>query len=395
MPWRETKPMDERLRLISDWTGGCYTVTELSVIYGVSRKTVYKWTTRYDEHGIDGLKELCRAPRTHPNRTDDAIIERLVRAKLEHMNWGPKKLLYILKDRGPEVVWPSAGTAEKWLKRSGLVKKRRYRKHVPPYSEPFLDCDAANKVWSADFKGRFRTGDGLWCYPLTVSDNMSRYLLSCRGLYSPGYDGARTWFEWAFREYGVPEALRTDNGTPFAGHGVTGLSRLSVWWIKLGIRPERIEVGKPQHNGRHERMHRTLKEETVNPPAADMGAQQAQFDEFRRQYNDMRPHEALGQRPPASVYETSDRRYPEKIRDPEYDEGVNVRLVKQSGEIMFKGNRYYLTELLAGERVGLVEVADGCHEIRFGLHPIGVLALKLGKIRPKTISRKVLPMSVG
>ena len=380
MPWKEINPMDERLKMVSDWIGGRYTVTELSVIYDVSRKTVYKWTRRYDEYGIDGLGELGRAPHTHPNRADKEVVERLIKAKLEHMSWGPKKLLEILRNREPEVSWPSLSTIEKWLKRNGLVKKRRYRRRVPPYSEPFLDCDMPNKVWSADYKGQFRTGDGRWCYPLTISDNMSRYLLTCRGLLSPCYIETQQWFEWTFREYGIPWAIRNDNGTPFAGRGITGLSRLSIWWIKLGIRPERIESGKPQQNGRHERMHRTLKEETAKPPAASMDAQQVRFEEFMREYNEVRPHEALGQKPPGSFYEPSLRRYPEKIREPGYDEGIHVRRVKRGGEIMFKSSNYYLTELLAGERVGIQEVDDGCYEIRFGFHPIGIIDLHLGKI---------------
>jgi transposase InsO family protein len=382
MPWKVTNPMEERLRMISDWIAGHYGITELSVIHGVSRKTIYKWIGRYEADGIDGLKELGRAPHVHPNQTEDEVIARLIQEKRAHMNWGPKKLIEILKTREPEVNWPSPATAEKWLRRNGLVKKRRYRKRVPPYSEPFLDCEAPNRVWSADYKGQFRTGDGFWCYPLTISDNMSRYLLSCRGLSSPCYADTRERFEWTFREHGLPEAIRNDNGTPFAGRGITGLSRLSIWWIKLGIRPERIDAGKPYQNGRHERMHRTLKEETARPPAADMSAQQARFDEFTRQYNDERPHESLGQKPPASVYESSPRRYPEKIREPQYDEGMEVRRVKQSGEFQFKGTRYYLTELLTGERVGLVEMDDGCHEIRFGFHPVGVLDLRLNKLRP-------------
>jgi transposase InsO family protein len=389
MPWKETRPMDERLRMITEWLCGQYTVTELAVMYGVSRKTIYKWIRRYEGDGIDGLREQGRAPRVHPNQTDEEIVARLVQAKREHLNWGPKKLLEILERYEPDVRWPSLTTAEKWLKRNGLVKRRRRRKRVPPYSEPFLACDMPNRVWSTDYKGQFRTGDGHWCYPLTVSDNTSRYLLSCRGLHSPCHADTRDWLEWTFRQYGLPEAIRTDNGTPFVGRGVTGLSRLSVWWIKLGIHPERIDSGKPQQNGRHERMHRTLKEETARPPAASMGAQQMRFDDFRYQYNEERPHEALGQKPPASLYDPSPRRYPEKVRGPQYDEDAEVRRVKQSGEIKFKANSYYLTELLTGERVGLVEVDDGCYEVRFGFHPIAVLDLRLRKVRP--MGRKCNP----
>lgn len=395
MPWKDTKPMDERVRLISDWLEGGLSVTELSGIYGVSRKSVYKWIGRYDENGVDGLKELCRAPGSHPNKTDEEVISRLIREKLKRMKWGPKKLLALLKANEPDRKWPSVATVEKWLKRNGLVRKRKRRRSVPPYSEPFISCDDINKVWSADYKGQFRTGDGQWCYPLTVSDNMSRYLLSCKGLYSPCYGDTRKWLEWTFREYGLPEAIRTDNGTPFAGRGVTALSRLSIWFIKLGIRPERIRAGKPQENGRHERMHRTLKDETAKPPGCNMNSQQTRFDRFKEEYNDIRPHESLGQRPPASVYESSPRRYPEKPRPVEYDDRVEVRSVRHSGEIKFKGRLHYLTELLYGENVGLIEINDASYEIRFGLHPIGVLDLKRGKVKPKIIRHKVLPMSIG
>lgn len=383
MPWMNTQPMNERVKLISDWLKESFSITELSVIYGVSRKTAYKWIGRYEKGGIDGFRELSRAPWRHPNKTDDGIIGCLIEEKRKHMKWGPKKLLAVLKGIEPDVAWPSVATAEKWLKRNGLVRKKRRRNHVPLYSEPFLSCDEANKVWSADFKGQFKTINGRWCYPLTISDNMSRYLLSCKGLYSPRYCDTRAWFEWTFREYGLPLAVKTDNGTPFAGRGVSGLSRLSIWLIKLGIRHERIRPGKPQENGRHERMHRTLKEETAKPPAINMSVQQSRFDAFKEEYNDIRPHESIGQRPPASVYEPSPRRYPEKILGPEYDEGIEVRSVRNNGEIKFKGKLYYLTELLCGENVGLAENDGGSYEIRFGFQPIGVLDLKEGRVKPK------------
>lgn len=384
MPWRETEPMNERLKLVADHLAG-HGVTELSLAYGVSRKTVYKWIERYELLGLEGLKEQGRAPIHHPNQTDKDIIDRLVKAKQLHIHWGPEKLLDFLNKHEPQVKWPSICTAEKWLKRHGLVKKRRLRKRVPAYSEPFLDCGVPNNVWSADYKGQFKTGDGIWCYPLTITDNMSRYLITCKGLFSPCYADTQPWFEWAFHEYGLPEAIRTDNGTPFAGRGITGLSRLSIWWIKLGIRPERIESGKPQQNGRHERMHRTLKQETAQPPKADMNRQQLRFDEFRREYNYDRPHEALDKKTPASVYEVSPRKFPRKLRDPEYDLGTEVRMVRHGGEIGFKRTYYFLSELLAGEKVGLVEIADGTYEIRFGFHPIGILDAKLQKVKHKSI----------
>lgn len=391
MPWKDTRPMDERMKLVADSIDGNFTITELSVIYGVSRKTVYKWIKRYSEQGIDGLKEQSRAPINSPTKTPDTIIEHLIRVEHDRMNWGPKKILAFLEENEPNTSWPSVGTIEKWLKKNGLVRKRKRRKRVAPYSEPFLDVDKANEVWSADYKGQFRTGDGLWCYPLTISDNASRYLLLCKALHSPCYKDTRKWYEWIFREYGLPKAIRTDNGTPFAGRGLTGLSRLSVWLIKLGIRPERIAVGKPQENGRHERMHRTLKEETARPPASNITAQQERFDDFIYDYNDVRPHEGISQRAPSSIYTPSSRRYPEKLRAIEYDEGVETRKVKDSGEIMYKGKNYYLTELLGGERIGITETSDGMFELCFGKHPIGIINMKLGKVEPKPVPKKCYP----
>jgi len=393
MPWKIKEPMDERISLITDWKSGNYSITELSVIYGVSRKAVYKWTARYERRGIDGLKELNRDPLSHPNQTNAEVIEELIKEKMDHSRWGPKKLLRHLESGRPDVKWPSVCTVEKWLRRHGLVKERKRRKRVPPYSEPFLQCDAPNKVWSADFKGQFRMGDGKWCYPLTISDNMSRYLLECRGVGSPCHEDTQKWFGWAFRNYGLPASIRTDNGTPFAGRGITGLSRLSVWWIMLGIRPERIQCGKPQQNGRHERMHRTLKEETATPAMADMKRQQMRFEEFRREYNNERPHEALGMKTPSSVYEASSRRYPEKVLEPQYDEGVDVRKVRESGEISYRGNYYFLSEVLSGEQVGLMELHDGKYEVRFSFHPICIIDLKEMKVHPA--QKKVLPMCVG
>jgi transposase InsO family protein len=393
MPWKVKEPMDERVSLITDWRSGNYSITELSRIYGVSRKVIYKWTTRYEGQGIDGLKEQNRAPQSHPNQTAAEVVKGLIEEKMAHGKWGPKKLLRHLQRSRPEVHWPSVCTVEKWLKRHGLVKERRRRKRVPPYSEPFLQCDVPNKVWSADFKGQFRMGDGKWCYPLTLSDNMSRYLLVCRGFGSPCHEDTRKWFEWAFRKYGLPASIRTDNGTPFVGRSITGLSRLSVWWIMLGIRHERIECGKPQQNGRHERMHRTLKEETATPAMAEMNQQQMRFEEFRREYNDERPHEALGMNTPSSVYEASRMCYPEKVLEPQYDEGVDVRKVRDGGEIKFLGTYYFLSEVLAGQHVGLTEIHEGCYEVKFNFHPICTIDLKEMKVRP--VQKKVLPMSVG
>ena len=393
MPWRRMEPMDQRIRLVADWKESEYCITDLARKYGVSRKTTHKWILRYQEEGIDGLKEKSRAPKEQPNRTKENLISALIEEKYRHPKWGPKKVIAFLKRKRPKEAWPVASTAGEWLKRAGLTRKRKLRRRVSPYSEPFEKCDFPNDIWSADYKGQFKTRDRKLCYPLTISDNASRYLLACKALEGPRHKETKETFERVFKEYGLPMAIRIDNGTPFAGRNVGGLSRLSVWWIKLGIIPERIDKGKPQQNGRHERMHRTLKEEAVTPSAMNLKEQQEKFDWFRIGYNEDRPHEALGQKPPISVYGRSRREYIENSRMPEYDLDFSVRCVRRRGQIKFKGNLYFLTHVLGGERVGLKETAEDKWQINFSFQPIGSLDLRKGKIEPIKNSRKVLPMS--
>jgi transposase InsO family protein len=257
------------------------------------------------------------------------------------------------------------------------VYKRRHR--VADYGKPFTDCESSNDTWSADYKGQFRTKDGRYCYPLTVSDNYSRYLLGCLGMQGTSYSDARPFFEHIFREYGLPIAIKTDNGAPFASISIGGLSRLSIWWIKLGIIPERIEKGCPQQNSRHERIHRTLKLEAINPASVDMKRQQIKFDAFRNDYNNYRPHEALGQKPPASVYVKSSRPYNDNpVVD--YDLGFVVRKVRSSGEFKFRGNLYFLTELLYGETIALKEIDNDTGEIDYSFYKIGELNLRKNRI---------------
>jgi len=301
---------------------------------------------------------------------------------LKHRSWGPKKILAKLKEKAPYESWPAPSTAGEWLDKKGLVKSRKMRRRVPPYGEPFIRCTEPNDIWSADYKGQFRTQDHKICYPLTISDNRSRYIIACTALAGPRYKESKDVFEKAFKEYGLPLAMRTDNGTPFAGKSIGGLSRLSLWWIKLGIMPERIEKGMPQQNGRHERMHRTLKSETVNPVGINMADQQEKFDWFRMEFNEERPHEALGQIAPVKVYCRSKREYTDKIYPGEYDVDYAVRTVRQNGEIKFKGTLYYVSELLTGERIGLKEVAEGKWQINFRIQPIGILNLLKEKIEP-------------
>jgi transposase InsO family protein len=382
MPWKELCTLELRTEMITDWMTREYSITELSERYGVSRKTVYKWIERYESLGFEGLKELCRAPHWCANATPEAVTEAILAMKKRKMNWGPKKILAVLRGHQPDTSWPADSTGHDILKRHGLVRPRKYRRHVPPYTEPFLGCAAPNQVWSADYKGQFRLGDARLCYPLTISDNNSRYLLGCWGLSRPTFEQTRPYFEWVFRHNGLPDAIRTDNGAPFASVGLGGLSRLSVWFIQLGIRPERIEPGCPEQNGRHERMHRTLKAETANPPRRNMEQQQKAFNRFQFEYNHERPHEALGQQPPASAYRPSLRPFPTRPPKVEYNSGSAVRHVHTNGCIKWKGNLLFLSETLIGQSVALTAVDTDLWAIAYSFHPIGLLNERKMRIQP-------------
>ncbi|MDP2919579.1 MAG: integrase core domain-containing protein [Dehalococcoidia bacterium] len=268
------------------------------------------------------------------------------------------------------------------LKRLGYVRERKYRHHTPPYTVPFLGCDQPNVTWSADYKGQFRTGNGRLCYPLTITDNCSRYLLGCCGLTRPTFEQTKPRFEWVFRQYGLPDAIRTDNGVPFASVGLAGLSKLSVWFIQLGIKPERIVAGRPEQNGRHERMHRTLKAETATPPKGNMPAQQKAFNRFQGEYNNERPHEALGQKTPVSVYRPSPHPFPMKPPRVQYDTNTKVRYVHPNGCIKWNGEMIYLSQSIAGETVGFHEIGDGLWAMAYSFHPLGILDEKRMKIQP-------------
>jgi putative transposase len=392
MPWKDEKPMDQKISLISNWLSKEYSLSHLASAYGVSRKTIYKWILRYNNEGIEGLKDRSQKPHWHPRTTNECIVKQIIDKKIRYKRWGPKKIVAKLKEEQPEIEWPAASTAGEWLKKNNLVKLRKKRQRVPPYGEPFIECDGVNDVWSADYKGDFRTGDHKKCYPITISDNYSRYLLACTGLLGPRYIETKRVFEETFKKNGLPRAIRIDNGTPFAGKSKTGLSRLSIWWIKLGVIPERIEKGKPQQNGRHERMHRTLKEYAINPEGKDLRLQQKQFDEFIYEYNEERPHESLGQKPPGSIYKRSKREYTDKPHKIEYDLGYDVRSVKHSGEIRFKGDMYLITGLLAGEKIGMKQYDYGKWKIYFSFQEICELDLLSKKIKPLNKQKKVLPM---
>lgn len=372
MPWKETCAMDERRLMIADYRKGEESVAELCRRYGIARKTAYKWIARFEERGLSGLKDLSHAPHHCSHRIDEMTAEQILAVRIAHPSWGPKKIRAWLDARKPHRSWPALSTIGELIEDAGLTIRRRRRRRAPP-SAPFNTCLAPNDVWCVDFKGWFRTRDGRRCDPLTLSDAYSRYLLRCQAVERP--DGASVWpiFDAALREFGVPKAVRSDNGAPFATRALGGLSRLSVRLIKAGVIPERIVPGKPQQNGRHERFHLTLKRDTATPPAANRRAQQRRFDAFARLYNEERPHEALNQTPPARHYCASPRAYSGRLTSPDYPGHFEVRRVRDKGEIRFKGDLVFISEVLAGEPVGLVQCDDGSWTIQYG--PITLASL--------------------
>lgn len=383
MSWKETCVMSERIKLIGDYESGEVGISELSVRYEVSRKTVYKWITRYEAGGWAALEDQSRAPRHHPNAVAAEIEELLLELKGHRPLWGAPKLRHKLLEALGQERCPAESTVSEILRRHGLSSVRKRRRRAVPSQAPLSHCQAANKVWCADFKGWFRTTDGSKCTPLTISDGHSRYLLRCQGLGGvTGLVTVQPLFIATFREYGLPEALRTDNGPPFASTALGGLSALAVWWVRLGIKLERIEPGQPQQNGRHERMHRTLKEATARPPRANLRAQQRAFDDFRQQYNEERPHEALGQRTPAEFYQASARSYPERLpKQRGYPDGWERRIVRKGGQMKWGGRDIRLTSALWGQEVGLKPMGDGLWGVYFEGLELGSFDERKGRIK--------------
>lgn len=373
MSWKETCPMNERVRFIGEVLAEQRSMSELCRLYGVSRKTGYKWLARFEAAGASGLEERSHAPLHQALAVDAALVQRLLQARCQHPSWGPRKLLAWLQRHHPRLKWPAASTVGEILSRHGLVKARKRTQQSPAHQGALIDPLAPNVVWCTDFKGQFRTGDRRYCYPLTLTDAFSRYLLLCRGVLTPDSASVWRWFERAFHDYGLPLALRSDNGPPFASKGLGGLSRLSVWWIKLGIMPERIRPGCPQQNGRHERMHRTLKHEATAPAAASLRAQQRTFDRFVTEYNEERPHEALQQRPPSAVHRASARAYPRRLPRIEYPDSYTVRQVRCNGEIKWQGHLIYLSQALPGEPVGFHQIDEHTWRVYFGMLQLGLL----------------------
>lgn len=367
--------MNERVKFIASYLKHEEYVSALCERFGISRKTGYKWVERYQTGGVTALVDHSRAPHAHPHAVPAEVVGAIVAVRRRHPRWGPRKLLVVLRREQPRRAWPVASTVGAILRKHGLVRRRRRRRCSAPYGERLGEYAAPNAVWCADFKGHFPVGDAR-CHPLTIMDGCSRYLLRCQGLPRPLGAPVQRVFEAAFREFGLPQAIRTDNGPPFSTLAAGGLSRLAVWWIRLGIRPERILPGRPDQNGRHERMHSTLKAETARPPRGSLRAQQRCFEAFRQEYNTERPHEALGYATPASRYAPSPRPYPRRVPEPEYPAHVRVERCYPNGVISFRETQWYLTGCLAGELVGLEEVDEDRWSVSFGPIELGVLDVR-------------------
>ena len=384
MPWKVSQPVDERMDFIRRWQQG-ERVSDLCRQYDVSRKTAYKFIARYRESGPVGLFDVSRRPERLARTVPPEIVERVLATRRAHPTWGSPKLRAWLAHHEPGVRLPACSTITQILHRNGLITERRRRPRVPAYDAGLERAENPNDIWCADYKGHFRLGNGQYCYPLTVSDQFSRYLLGCEGFSRIDGRVAQAVFERLFERFGVPRFIRTDNGAPFASRGLWGLTRLSVFWLKHGIRHERIKPSHPEQNGRHERMHRTLKQETTRPPARTLLSQQERFDHFVSVFNELRPHEALGQKTPASAHTLSSRPWKPagELTYPLHDD---VRRVKSCGHLHILQRRgtphYFVSTALAGERVGIREIENDCWLVTFGALDLGIVDTRARTFTP-------------
>src|SRR6202163_328440 len=380
MVWMETCAVDERMRFVMSVVGREDAFAVVCRRFGVSRKTGYKWLERYREAGVEGLLDRSRARLHHAQAITEEIAERCLAVRRAHPSWGPAKVRAWLERKAAQIEWPAASTIGALFDREGLTVKRKLRRRSPPSSAPFAECTAANDVWCIDFKGWFMTGDGNYCEPLTLTDAHSRYLLRCQAMMRT--DSVHVWpvLEAAFREFGLPHRLRSDNGPPFASRGAGGVSQLSVKVIRAGVLRERIAPGNPQQNGRHERMHLTLLQDTASPPARSLREQLKRLRNFQRIYNEQRPHESLGDDTPADHYTASPRRFDGVLREPEYSEH-EVRRVRRNGEIRWQGQTIYISEALIGEPVGLREHDAAGWTVCYGPIVLGTLARQDDRLR--------------
>src|SRR5499427_3099084 len=382
MPWKEVTAVNERMEFVARLKGG-ERMSDLCREFGISRKTGYKFEQRYDQQGPRGLYDVSRRPRRLARQISPGIQTAILELKREKPTWGAAKIHEVLGREHPQMELPVRSTIHDLLDRYGLVKKRAKRRRYHAY--PTLqeqNIQAPNQLWCADFKGQFRMGNARYCYPLTVTDFHSRYLLGCEAMENTKSESTKHGFEWIFREYGLPTRIRTDNGVPFSSRAVQGLSPLSVWWMRLGIQLERIEPGQPQQNGRHERMHRTLKEEVPPRICKNLLAQQEQLDRFREDFNERRPHEALKMKCPADLYKPSLKRYPERLPEPTYLHHDLVRPVRSNGFVYFQGKTFFISRALAEQSIGLEAEQDGIWRINFMDLDLGFLDEQTMKFTP-------------
>jgi transposase InsO family protein len=381
MPWRETSPMEQRLEFIREVETELFTMTELAEQYGISRKTGYKWLERYAAEGATGLQDRSRRPHASPQATDPELLATLLRLRQRHPRWGAKKLLTVAARHAPKTDWPCASTVAAHLKARGLITPRRRRQPPLVVASSRVPITRANEVWTTDYKGEFLTGDGRYCYPLTLRDGFSRFVLRCDALTAHTLAVTRPRFERAFAEYGLPDRIRSDNGPPFGGPGLGRLSSLAVWWIRLGIVPERIDPGHPEQNGSHEQFHRVLKADTARPPAASAAAQQRRFTRFCTEYNHDRPHEGLDQTVPAAHYQLSSRPLPRQLPSLEYPGHAEIRRVDQNGYVSWR-RPLFVSVALADEAIAFEEVDDGIWTVTFATVVLGRFDERHHKIHP-------------
>jgi|EndMetStandDraft_3_1072993.scaffolds.fasta_scaffold160879_1 putative transposase len=380
MSWHKIPAKFQKMHFIADWLKQEYTLTALCSRYSISRTCAYNLIKRYQEEGEAAFNERSHSRHTHPNQTSSELIQSILDTKQRFQIWGPVAIKAWLEKNCPKINWPAASTIGDILSRHGLVKPRRFRKRVPPHTESLKDATHANHIWSADYKGQFLMKNQRYCYPLTITDNYSRYLLCCDGFEEISGKKAIKSFEKVFYEYGLPEAIRTDNGSPFAGTAVGGLSKLSIWLLKLGVKPERIRPGHPEQNGRHERMHRTLKAGINLNTKLSLQSQQRWFDQFKKEFNEERPHQALKLKRPFEVHEKSLKSYPLIIPEVTYPDSFLIRKVKMNGMIKYSGKTYFVSELLHGESIGLEMIDDDRAIVYFASLKLGIIDAKLRRI---------------
>jgi putative transposase len=373
MPWRRIEPMEERKQFINLAMDRVINMKDLCSVFEISRKTGYKWLARYKENGIKGLEELSKAPKKPPNKTGEDVVEFILETRRRHPKWGPRTITYHAKKKARHLGLPSETTIQNIIRRAGLSKKKRRRHKAKHPGRPSIVSTRPNELWTVDFKGEFKTRDGYYCYPLTIQDEYSRFMIACTAMYNTQHGGVFKAFKKAFKEYGLPEYIKSDNGAPFATVGLGRVSRLSIWLIRLGIQPILIEPGRPSQNGKHERMHRTLKDEATIPPSGNLQAQQRRFNTWLQEYNYERPHDSLAGKYPSEVYEPSSRSFPSKLPEVEYPDHFEVRYVSKNHCFRWKCRAIIVCPALIGHYIGLEEINEGIWAVYYSWNRIGFL----------------------